>query len=162
MGSLHSELLAQAWLLAKKESKRPLQASLRRAVSAAYYAVFHVIVDAVVRCLTKPSDNKLRHQLQRAYNHGTMKVVCQNLNLLNAIATLPLEPQIVDIASAFVDLQQARHEADYDYSITFIRTDVLQKIARADTALANWKAVHNVPNARVFLAALLLQRQWRT
>src|SRR6266571_1109983 len=43
MGSLHNELLAQAWHLAKKEPKHPLQASLRRAVSAAYYAVFHLL-----------------------------------------------------------------------------------------------------------------------
>jgi hypothetical protein len=162
MGSLHNELLAQAWHLAKKEPKHPLQASLRRAVSAAYYAVFHLLVDAGGRSLTESADVKLRHQLQRAYNHGTMKFVCQNLHLLNPILALPLESELVDIASAFVDLQQARHDADYDYSIILIRTDVLQKIALADSALLNWKTVRNVPNARVFLAALLLQRQWRT
>jgi len=36
--SLHADLLAQAEYLAKKEPKRPRQASLRRAISAAYYA----------------------------------------------------------------------------------------------------------------------------
>jgi hypothetical protein len=59
MASLHDQLLAQAWLLAKKEPKRPLQASLRRAVSAAYYAVFHLLVDAGGRSLTEPGDVKL-------------------------------------------------------------------------------------------------------
>jgi|ERR1051326_5514089 hypothetical protein len=161
MGSLHNELLAQARLLATKEPKHPLQASLRRAVSAAYYSVFHLLVDAGGRSLTKPGDVKLRHQLQRAHNHGSMKLVCQNLNQLNPLVTFPLEPQLIGIANAFVNLQQARHDADYDYSITFIRTDVLQKIALADTALLNWKAVRNTSNARAFLAALLLQRHWR-
>ena len=161
MGSLHDELLAQAWLLAKKEPKRPLQASLRRAVSAAYYALFHLLVDAGGRSLIAPGDLKLRHQVQRAYNHGTMKFVCQNLHVLNPVVTLPLEPQLINIATAFVDLQQARHDADYDYSIIFIRTNVLQKIALADSARLNWKAVRKTPNARAFLAALLLQRQWR-
>ncbi len=118
MGSLHNELLAQAWHLAKKEPKHPLQASLRRAVSAAYYTLIPLM-------------------------------------------TQPLEPQLRDVARTFVDLQQARHDADYDRSVTFIRTDVLQKIALANSAFSNWKAIHSNQNARVFLAALLLQRHWR-
>ncbi len=161
MGSLHNELLAQAWHLAKKEPKHPLQASLRRAVSAAYYAVFHLLVDAGGRSLTDSTDVKLRHQLQRAYNHAAMKTVCQNLHTLIPLMTQPLEPQLRDVARTFVDLQQARHDADYDRSVTFIRTDVLQKIALANSAFSNWKAIHSNQNARVFLAALLLQRHWR-
>lgn len=42
-------LLAQAKLLATKEQSRPKQASLRRSVSAAYYALFHLLVDASAR-----------------------------------------------------------------------------------------------------------------
>ena len=42
--SLHDDLLGQARQLAAKEPKRPLQASLRRAVSASYYALFHLLV----------------------------------------------------------------------------------------------------------------------
>ena len=46
--SLPRDLLAQARLLATKESSRPKQASLRHAISAAYYALFHLLVtDAV-------------------------------------------------------------------------------------------------------------------
>ena len=37
--SLHQDLLAQARHLLRKEPRRPKQASLRRAVSAAYYAL---------------------------------------------------------------------------------------------------------------------------
>src|SRR5687767_10606362 len=35
--SLHDDLRRQAWHLATREPRRPVQASLRRAVSAAYY-----------------------------------------------------------------------------------------------------------------------------
>ena len=47
--NLHNELLRQARHLATKEPRRPLQASLRRAVSAAYYALYHLLVDDAVR-----------------------------------------------------------------------------------------------------------------
>ena len=39
--SLHGDLLVQARFLASKEPRRPLRASLRRGVSATYYALFH-------------------------------------------------------------------------------------------------------------------------
>jgi len=37
-------LLEQAHHLAKRERNRPRQASLRRAVSTAYYALFHLLI----------------------------------------------------------------------------------------------------------------------
>ena len=43
--SLHADLLKQARHLSTKEPSRPSQASLRRAISAAYYALFHRLVD---------------------------------------------------------------------------------------------------------------------
>jgi hypothetical protein len=38
------DLLQQAFLLLNKESKNPKQASLRLAVSTAYYALFHLLI----------------------------------------------------------------------------------------------------------------------
>jgi hypothetical protein len=40
------------------------------------------------------------------------------------------------------------------------RVDVLQKIALARQAFADWRAIKGTSNAAVFLAALLLQRHW--
>jgi uncharacterized protein (UPF0332 family) len=39
-----AHLLEQAKHLANREKKRPRQASLRRAVSTAYYALFHLLI----------------------------------------------------------------------------------------------------------------------
>ena len=39
-----ADLLEQARHLAKRGKKRPRQASLRRAVSTAYYALFHLLI----------------------------------------------------------------------------------------------------------------------
>ena len=40
----------------------------------------------------------------------------------------PLQPKLIKVAEAFVDLQQARHDADYDMSQRFLRRDVLHLI----------------------------------
>lgn len=45
----HDDLLRQAERLAKLDPKRPRQANLRRAVSSAYYALFHFLVDQSCR-----------------------------------------------------------------------------------------------------------------
>jgi len=81
--------------------------------------------------------------------------------LILALVSQPLEPELVTVADAFVELQEARHSADYDTLIPFDRNDVLQKISIAEQAFTSWKAVRNKPNATVFLAALLLNRLWR-
>jgi len=55
--ALPDDLLAQAKHLASKEPKRPRQASLRRAISGAYYALYHLLMidlvdQAFVACRT--------------------------------------------------------------------------------------------------------------
>lgn len=72
--SLPRDLLTHAKLLATKEKSRPKQASLRRSVSAAYYGLFHLLVDAVTRRLVSGADRQpLRNCLARAFDHGTIK-----------------------------------------------------------------------------------------
>ena len=76
--TLPRELLAQATLLATKEPSRPKQASLRRAVSASYYALFHLLVDEASRRLVGGANRaSLRTSLGRAFNHGAMRTVAK-------------------------------------------------------------------------------------
>jgi hypothetical protein len=44
----HDDLLQQSLLLVHKEPRNPKQASLRRAVSTAYYALFHLLISEAV------------------------------------------------------------------------------------------------------------------
>ena len=74
--TLPRDLLDQAAHLAARESKRPRQASLRRAVSAAYYALFHLLIAEGAKQLSPPKPEGLRLLTQRAYNHGDMRQVC--------------------------------------------------------------------------------------
>ena len=64
--ALSNDLLEQALHLATRESKRPRQASLRRAISSAYYGLFHLLIGEATRVLAPAQPAALRIQLRRA------------------------------------------------------------------------------------------------
>ena len=171
--SLSSELLAQAQLLVGKEPKQPKQASVRRTISAAYYSLFHLLVEDATRAMFAGNDaNSLRATVHRAFQHAAMKRAAQGFGTgdiakpwKSAIAATSPELQLV--AATFVDLQEARHQADYDLSRPVNRADASDLVERVEAATAAWKAIRKEESgsklysleARVFLAALLLHGQ---
>ena len=76
--SLHHDLLDQAAHLAARETRKPKQASLRRGVSATYYALFHLLIAEGARRLAPSKPDCLRTLVQRAFNHSDMRNVCVN------------------------------------------------------------------------------------
>jgi hypothetical protein len=169
--SLHNELLEQSQHLAAREPKYPRQASLRQAVSAAYYVLFHLLISEATLKLIPHAPTGLRPRAGRAFEHGPMKTSCKafatqkivdpnNQDNLLQLLTTPLEPQLVAVSAAFVDLQEARHRADYNLSQPIQKVFVQQKIALCKQAFNDWQSIRSAPNARVFLAALLLQHRW--
>ena len=162
--SLHSDLIEQAEHLAKREPTKPRQASLRRAVSTAYYAVFHMLIGDAALKLVPNSPVWLRDQARRAFTHGEMRNACEVFSkspkAYSHLLIAPLETELQSIATAFIRLQQIRHAADYDLSQTLDRVAVLEAIALAKTAMSDWNKVRNTPNSNVFLAALLLHSRW--
>ncbi len=164
--ALHDDLLEQATHLALREPKRPRQASLRRAISTAYYALYHLLVGEAARALAPSQPPLLGPRFQRAFSHSETKTVCKQVAagaLSAATDTLvspPLEAELRSVAEAFVELQDARHNADYDMSRSVVRLNALSNIARATQAFRDWRSVRQAPNAKVFLAALLLQKSW--
>ena len=161
--SLHADLLRQARLLALKEPRRPLQASLRRAISASYYALFHLLVDeATTRMFAGRERAALRGCLGRAFVHADMKRVAQQFSdggvspkLSPGMNGQAVQPELTGVAATFVDLQQARHEADYDAARRFTRPDVIDLVDRAEQAFRDWHTVRKSVQADVFLAGLL-------
>ena len=162
--SLYHDLIEQAEHLAKRELKKPRQASLRRAVSTAYYALFHMLIDDAVLKLIPNAPSLLRVQAQRAFAHRDMRNACEQLtkssNTFARLLVQPVEPELQTVAEAFVELQFRRHAAGYDLTQIFDRIGVLGIIGRAKAAVAAWSRVRNAPNANVFLAALLLNSRW--
>ena len=66
-----------------------------------------------------------------------------------------LQPEIIGVATAFVELQQARHEADYDMGRRFTRPEVLDIVEQSEKAAADWNLVRKSLQADTFLAGLL-------
>lgn len=167
--SLHGDLLRQAHQLATRERQRPRQASLRRAISAAYYELFHLLVhEATNRLIGGVARAELRHCLGRAFAHADMKSVAQQFaanNVSQKVASglrrQPLQPDLINVASAFVDLQQARHEADYDTARRFTRQEALMLVGQVDQAFEGWQRIRSSLQADVFLVALLAQKGMR-
>ena len=73
-----------------------------------------------------------------------------------------VQPELARVAATFVDLQQARHEADYDTTRRFVRQDVIDLVDRAEQAFADWNTVRRSIQADVFLAGLLAFGNMRT
>ena len=67
--ALADELLDQAIYLASIRPGQPNEASLRRAVSAAYYALFHLLTAAAASNMAPAFPAKLRPLVQRTFVH---------------------------------------------------------------------------------------------
>ena len=162
--SLHRDLLDQARHLANRERRRPRQASLRRAISTAYYALYHLLVAEATRVLIR--DVQLRNRFARAFEHTNLKSVSrafanpQPNQLPNLTGGAPVPPDLQVVANAVIDLQEARHEADYNVGQRFSRFEANNLIAQATAAFQAWQRVRTNPIARNYLAALLLWKQW--
>ena len=158
------DLLAQARTLARLEPKRPKQASLRRAVSTAYYALFHgLTTDAAQAMLPGNTVRTLRVSFRRAFTHTTMRKAANAFRggnppnaLHDGLAFQPISKDLRKIAEVFIELQEARHEADYDMSRLFTRREALDAVERAEQALSSWKSLRNTLEGKAFLVGLLL------
>ena len=148
------DLLEQAYDLAHKEPTDPKQASLRRAVSTAYYDLFHLLIDEAV---SKWAVERQRSILARTFEHGKMKAICDDV-LKTVKSGGPVLPELNTVAHNFIQLQQHRHVADYDNSKQWSRTDVVNVLALATDAFTAWRAIRTQDAAQDYLLQLFLPR----
>ena len=165
MAELHTALREQARHLAQRERKRPKQASLRRAVSTAYYALFHRLTFDAARFLIPGRQGALRAKVRRAFVHGDMKTVARAYAAgsppqpWSGLAAPP-SPELRRVAKLFVELQQKRHEADYDTEAAFSKSEVVALLARLDRSFSDLDDMSR-EGREVFGVALLLNKQVR-
>ncbi|MEM9220700.1 MAG: hypothetical protein AAGD25_41080 [Cyanobacteria bacterium P01_F01_bin.150] len=79
-------------------------------------------------------------------------------NLPRAIAQAvpnPISHDLRTVASAFVDLQEARHQADYDLSRSVTRQEALDLVNSAEDAFRRWQGIRKQSDAKAFLVMLL-------
>ncbi len=162
---LFRQLLNQARRLARLDPRRPQQANLRRAVSGAYYALFHFLIDEANRLLlgTTPGHAGLRNLTARAFVHAEMAAASRTFaggtlpaTIVRQVGTLTIPAPLRELAEQFSLTQDRRHLADYDRVTRFSRVEVLLLIDGVELALAGWGSVRNDAAAKLFLLALLL------
>jgi hypothetical protein len=74
---------------------------------------------------------------------------------MRQLQSIPIPRDLIKVANAFVDLQQARHEADYDVARTFTRAETTALIDQVDEAMAIWNALRRTIAADAYLSSLL-------
>lgn len=176
--ALSHDLLEQAHYLVELHSKEPKQAHLRRAVSAAYYALFHLLIDEALRVMTPASPPQLAEVMRRAFNHADMKNACQGFSSGNPQKEikkimsgykgddlpLSLSADLKLVARTFVNMQRKRHLADYDNLTTFTKIEVEELLDDTLSAFSAWTKIKEMPDnsdTNVFLCSLLLYKQWQ-
>lgn len=125
--------LSVARELAAAGGLKPPQASLRRAVSTSYYAVFHalakVCADRLVGATRSRRPNKAWVEVYRGLVHGNCVTACE------AARNIAFPQDLKDFADAFVQLQRARESCDYDPMVRLNRNETLTYIALAGEAI---------------------------
>ena len=158
---LAQELLQIAVHLATFESAHPTQAALRRAVSTAYYALFHLLIeDAAQRWQGSP---EAFTGLERGFQHGTMK----NTSIqFRGAAWIDwrgnrqmVPPALRNVADSFVNLQEKRHTADYDNHKQWLATEAQEILKITQSAFDDWLSIRTDPMAGNYLLAMLLSKQ---
>jgi hypothetical protein len=137
------DLLEQARHLARREKK--------------YYALFHLLIEETVANWKR---SEQRHRLARAFEHHKMKKASEKATKsasfpgANPLAVADLQA----VAIAFIQLQQHRHSADYDNSVSWSRTQALAQIDLAGEAFRSWRGVRNEKIAHEYLLWFLVDR----
>jgi hypothetical protein len=149
-----------AGLVARGKSSGTEQIDFRRAVSAAYYAVFHLLTMTAAESWAVGRE---RHRFARLFEHGKLRSASLALpgklkERLGGNASAD-QQKIADtlgaIAKEFVALQQERNSADYDNSRAWSYTEVEDVISRAHDLYLSWDTVSKTPFAESYLLDML-------
>ena len=158
IADLPEQLIAQAEFLLRGAALN--EANVRRAVSSAYYALFHLLIrDTVLNWMHADQHSRLA----RAFDHRRMRDA--SMAMLKEMGNVPRQATGSGDAeqmprfrlSAFVDLQQARHKADYDVAAPFPPLDAAVDVAQARLAFTTWAVVKEEPLAQRYLYSLLFK-----
>jgi uncharacterized protein (UPF0332 family) len=156
--AIAEDLLTLADRLAHPAPGEPEQASLRRAISTAYYALFHLLVQEAAQIWLHSTS--AHFALERRFEHRVMKdvsrAVAQGTWKGWTTPAIPVPGELRSVAGTFVDLQDARHQADYDNSALWGYSDVHAVIVDAHVAFDNWAKIRTHPAANEYLLSLLI------
>jgi hypothetical protein len=136
---------------------------VRRAISSAYYAVFHAILiaaaDEIVGAVHRVTANYA--VVYRSIDHRQLRTICDIARAKVPppryrpfVAGAGFGTDVQTFAGAVMSLQERRNVADYDPTNQFRTVHGNQAIDLARIALHHWEAVPDVER-RTFLMLLL-------
>ena len=134
---------------------QPLEVSLRRAVSTAYYAMFHALArsnaHSLIGTLHSPTARHAWTRIYRGLEHRDAK---RHLQQDQQLFSQPVRA----FADTFVELHAQRHVADYDPDEPFTRSATQQWIARAEEAINDFIRVPVDERRMVAIQVLIRKR----
>ena len=108
-----------------------------------------------------------RRLLARTFTHAEMQKASRSFaggalpaKFAPVTGGMPIPAQLRNVAQAFVNLQQSRHEADYNMAKTFTRDEASDLIDQADQAFSDWQSVRKSDYANLYLSCLLLWEKY--
>ena len=155
------ELLTLAGQLAAPSPTDPKQAWLRRSISTAYSALFHLLIrEASLRWTGSPASQL---GLERTFKHDLMKEVSRAVSrgTWRGWSTPPLTVslELREVAESFAGLQDARHQADYNNEKNWSHTEAEVRFSAAQSAFQNWKSIRGTPVADEYLLSLMIGKK---
>lgn len=143
----------------------PRQVDVRRAISAAYYGVFHHVLtkaaDEFVGVVNRATRNYA--VVYRSISHTALSKMCQDIQkstLPSKLAKVaPIDgfgTDIVAFAEFFPELQDKRHSADYDPFIRVKTADAKLALSSARSAVSHFDRAEPTQR-KAFLTILVFQ-----
>jgi uncharacterized protein (UPF0332 family) len=155
-------------LAAPQSSGPPRQVDLRRAISDAYYGIFHATLAAAADYFVGASKRSTSQYVlvYRSISHGALHELCAELKkpAVSRLFVRHVPPggfglDVKAYADGFLELQEKRLLADYDPQKRYRRLDAVAAIASAQRALTRFK--NTVETEREAFLALLVVKPTR-
>ena len=119
-------------LVCETTTGRPRRTDLCRAVSAAYYAMFHCLArtcaDSLAGQAGTVGNRPMWRRVYRGLEHRQARTRCENVP-----SSFP--DSLQEFGQTFAALQGRRHLADYDPDYPFSKSNVITDINNARTAI---------------------------
>ena len=133
------------------------QAHLKRAVSTAYYAMFHAVCANAAALLpgadSEPATAAAWLQAYRGPEHTHVRNQCRSAGLMG-----PFPPEIRNFAQNIVQIQSHRNQADYNPLSDFSLSDVSEVIDDAERAISQLSSAP-LDIRQAFTIAILLRNR---
>jgi len=137
---------------------------LRRATSAAYYALFHGINRYVAWSALPGAVEEDWLRLTRSIGHQSIRDVATWVaegrgpeHLRPLLQVCSSDTELSRLADTFLAAQQDRHRADYDHLWSVSKPTVVSQIQAVQEALDSMTALHLTLPFHIFSTAVLLK-----